>query len=75
MVSPYTRGGHVNHSYSDHVSVLKFIEANWRLPTISSRSRDNLPNPTQSVSNPYVPTNSPAIGDLMSAFDFSHGGG
>jgi phospholipase C len=75
VVSPYTRGGHVNHSYSDHVSVLKFIEANWRLPTISSRSRDNLPNPTQSVSNPYVPTNSPAIGDLMSAFDFSHGGG
>jgi phospholipase C len=75
VVSPYTRGGHVDHSYSDHISVLKFIEANWRLPTISSRSRDNLPNPTQSVSNPYVPTNSPAIGDLMSAFDFSHGGG
>jgi phospholipase C len=28
-VSPYTRGGHVAHSYTDHVSILKFIEANW----------------------------------------------
>ena len=28
-VSPYSRGGHVAHSYTDHVSILKFIEANW----------------------------------------------
>ena len=31
---------------------------------------DNLPNPTQKASNPYVPTNSPAIGDLTGEFTF-----
>ena len=77
VVSPWSTGGHVEHSYGDHVSILKFIEANWRLPTISKRSRDNLPNPVQTASNPYVPTNSPALGDLMGMFHFEHdhGGG
>jgi phospholipase C len=70
IVSKYTKGGHVTHEYGDHVSLLKFIEKNWALPTISSRSRDNLPNPKQKESNPYVPTNSPAIGDLTEAFTF-----
>jgi phospholipase C len=68
IVSPWTTGGHVNHSYADHVSVLKFIEKNWNLPTITSRSRDNLPNPQQ---NGYVVTNSPAISDLMDSFNFA----
>jgi phospholipase C len=49
---------------------MKFIEKNWGLPTISDRSRDNLPNPTQKAGNPYVPTNSPAIGDLTDDFTF-----
>ena len=71
VVSPYSTGGHVNHSYTDHVSILKFIEKNWQLPTISKRSRDNLPNPQQD-SGSYVPVNRPAIGDLMDMFDFSH---
>nr|WP_294521221.1 alkaline phosphatase family protein [uncultured Rhodopila sp.] len=70
VVSPFTRGGHVSHEYGDHVSILKFIEANWSLPVISARSRDNLPNPDQSGPNPYAPTNGPAIGDLMSLFHF-----
>jgi hypothetical protein len=52
----------------DHVSILKFIEANWGLPPISGRSRDNLPNPVQSGANPYVPVNGPALSDLMSMF-------
>jgi phospholipase C len=69
-VSPYSTGGHVNHSYTDHVSILKFIEKNWGLPTISKRSRDNLPNPQQ-ASGSYAPTNSPAIGDLMDMFNFT----
>lgn len=68
VVSPLTRGGHVSHEYGDHVSILKFIEANWGLPTISGRSRDNRPNPVQSGPNPYVPTNRPALSDLMSMF-------
>ena len=70
VVSPYSRGGHVNHSYADHVSILKFIEKNWGLPPISGRSRDNLPNPVQESDNPYVPTNGPAIGDLIDIFRF-----
>lgn len=71
VVSPYTRPGHVSHVYSDHVSILKFIERNWGLPPISLRSRDNLPNPVADTDdNPYVPVNSPAIGDLFDLFDF-----
>ena len=69
VVSPYAKRGHVDHAYLDHVSILKFIERNWHLPTVSSRSRDNLPNPVTG-DNPYRPTNRPAIGDLMSLFDF-----
>ncbi len=71
VVSPYTNPGHISHVYSDHVSILKFIEANWGLAPLTSRSRDNFPNPITTSSNPYVPTNSPAIGDLMDLFDFS----
>jgi len=70
-VSPYAKHGYVDHTYYDHVSLLKFIEANWRLPTISDRSRDNLPNPVQKRNNPYKPVNQPAIGNLMNLFDFS----
>jgi phospholipase C len=72
-VSPFSRGGKVVHAYYDHVSVLKFIERNWALPPLTGRSRDNLPNPTATASNPYVPTNAPAIGDLFDMFDFSRG--
>jgi phospholipase C len=70
VVSKYSTGGHISHSYTDHVSTLKFIEANWVLPRITTRSRDNLPNPVTSASSPYVPTNRPAIGDLMDMFTF-----
>ena len=70
VVSPYSRGGHVTHDYADHASLIKFIERNWSLGSITSRSRDNLPNPVQLPSNPYVPTNAPAIGDLFGAFRF-----
>ncbi|HET6929062.1 MAG TPA: alkaline phosphatase family protein [Candidatus Acidoferrum sp.] len=70
VVSKYTVPGHISHQYTDHVSVLKFIERNWNLPTISGRSRDNLPNPKAEAGNPYVPANTPAIGDLFDLFDF-----
>jgi phospholipase C len=69
-ISPFARKGHVDHTYYDHVSVLKFIERNWRLPPLSERSRDNLPNPAMSVTDAYVPSNRPAIGDLMGLFEF-----
>ncbi|MBB5343055.1 alkaline phosphatase family protein [Tunturibacter empetritectus] len=71
VVSKYSTGGKVSHEYGDHVSLMKFIEKNWGLPTISDRSRDNLPNPIQKANSPYVPTNSPAIGDLTDDFQFS----
>jgi phospholipase C len=69
-VSPFSRGGHISHSYADHVSLLKFIERNWRLQPLTGRSRDNLPNPRAERDNAYVPSNSPAIGDLFDLFDF-----
>jgi phospholipase C len=74
VVSPHTKPGHISHTYTDHVSILKFIEANWKLAPLTSRSRDNFPNPKTSKSNPYVPTNSPAIGDLMDLFTFGEHG-
>lgn len=74
VVSPFTRGGHVNHTYADHVSILKFIERNWRLKPLTHRSRDNFPNPIVDDDNPYVPLNSPALGDLFDMFHFDHDG-
>ena len=71
VVSPYTRTGYVDHTYNDHVSIIKFIEKNWHLGKLSARSWDNLPNPTSSTNGGYVPGNRPAIGDLMTLFDFS----
>jgi len=70
VVSPFSRGGKVSHTYSDHVSILKFIERNWHLPPLTTRSRDNLPNPIAHRNNPYVPVNMPAIGDLFDMFHF-----
>lgn len=63
VVSRYGSGGHVNHSYADHTSLVKFIEVNWNLPTISDRSRDNMPNPVVTAANLCVPPHSPAIED------------
>jgi phospholipase C len=71
VISKYSQGGHVSHEYSDHASIIKFIERNWDLPKLSTRTRDNLPNPRTSDDNPYVPQNSPAIGDLWGNFSFA----
>jgi phospholipase C len=73
-VSPFARKAHVEHTYYDHASILKFIERNWRLKPLSPRSRDNLPNPVMSKADPYMPENRPAIGDLMELFQFPEGG-
>ena len=40
-ISPFTRGGHISHTYADHVSILKFIERNWYLEPLTDRSRDH----------------------------------
>jgi len=70
VVSRYTKPGHISHDYSDHVSILKFIERNWSMHPVTHRSRDNFPNPVAARHNPYVPVNSPAISDLFELFDF-----
>jgi phospholipase C len=71
VVSAYNRPGYISHEYADHVSILKFIERNWRIGTVSYRSRDNFPNPV-TFYNPYVPINGPAISDLFDLFDFNN---
>ena len=70
VVSPLAKPSHISHVYSDHVSIIKFIERNWKLGTITARSRDNFPNPVASGSSPYVPVNTPAISDLFDMFNF-----
>jgi phospholipase C len=70
-VSPFSRGGHISHVYNEHSSFVKFVERNWMLnTTLSTRSRDNLPNPRMDDDDSYVPRNMPAIGDLFDLFDF-----
>jgi phospholipase C len=74
VVSPYTKAGHISHDYTDHVSIVKFIERNWNLRPLTKRSRDNYPNPKyNSRVSIYAPVNSPALGDLFDLFDFSSG--
>jgi phospholipase C len=70
-VSPFSTGGYITHSYTEHSSFVKFVERNWNLGTLTARSRDNLPNPKMNNGNPYVPMNMPAIGDLFDMFNFS----
>ena len=69
-VSPHAKPGYIDHTYYDHASIDKFIEANWGLAPLSARSRDNLPNPEMRNDNAYVPANRPAVGDLMNLFQF-----
>jgi phospholipase C len=66
---PLRADGYISHKYADHVSILKFIERNWRLPPVTHRSRDNFPNPEQAPGS-YAPVNSPALDDLFDFFDF-----
>jgi phospholipase C len=71
-VSQNVKPGYISHDYSDHVSIIKFIERNWGVPPITTRSRDNFPNPIVASQNPYVPTNGPALSDLMDMFQFAN---
>ena len=72
VISRYAKPGHISHDYTDHVSILKFIERNWSMAPLTNRSRDNFPNPEYAKGNPYVPVNGPAIGDLFDLFDFKN---
>jgi acid phosphatase len=69
VISPFAKRGFVDHTYTDHVSILKFIEANFGLSPLTSYSEDNLPNATPGL---YVPRDRAAIGNLMTMFDFAN---
>ena len=71
VISRFSKGGNVVHSYNDHASVVKFIERNCGLGPLTARSRDNLPNPKMDPAHPYVPLNMPAVGDLFDMFTFN----
>ena len=42
-VSPFSKGGHISHTYADHVSILKFIERNWDLNPLTGPQPRQLP--------------------------------
>ncbi|MCP2334725.1 phospholipase C [Actinomadura rupiterrae] len=44
VISPYSKVNHVDHSYSEQTSVLKFIEDNWGLGRIGDHSFDTRSN-------------------------------
>ncbi len=45
VVSPYTKAGNISHDYSDHVSILKFIERNWNLGPVTKPQPGQFPQP------------------------------
>ena len=63
VVSPYAKRSFIDHTYQDHASILKFIRRNWRLPPLSYRSRDNLPNPDRDDDRRSERDDRPAIGE------------
>ena len=52
VVSPYTRPGHISHDYSDHVSILKFIERNWNLTSGDKPQPGQFPQPDHKPGQP-----------------------
>ena len=43
LISPYARHGHVSHELGEFSSVLRFIEDNWGLRTLTHRDREATP--------------------------------
>ena len=72
VVSPYTKGGHISHEYYrsrlDPEIHRAQLEPGDRSPAAAATTS---PIPITTPDNPYVPVNSPAIGDLFSLFNFS----
>jgi phospholipase C len=53
----------------DQRAILDRRALSSELNLLAERSRDNLPNPDMRE-DPYIPSNRPAIGDLMDLFKF-----
>lgn len=43
VVSPYAKRGHVSHAVYDHTSIVRFIQAKFRLPALTGRDANALP--------------------------------
>jgi phospholipase C len=76
IVSPYAKPGYVDTAFSDHSSVLKFIEAVFGLPTLASvNHRFDSGTPArnnQANGAPFPPRDgNPALSDLTQCFTFS----
>ena len=75
IVSPYAKPGYVDTTFSDHSSVLKFIEASFGLPTLASINHQ-FDNSTPTANNdangaPFPPRDgNPALSDLTQCFTF-----
>lgn len=41
VISPFAKRGHVSHVQMDHVSVLRFIQWNWNLPSLNNRNEQS----------------------------------
>jgi phospholipase C len=76
IVSPYAKPGYVDTTFSDHSSVLKFIEYVFGLPTLASINHDfdtSTPGNNNSANGaPFPPRDgNPALSDLTQCFDFT----
>jgi phospholipase C len=76
VVSPYAKKGHVDTTFSEHSSMLKFIEKVFGLPTLASiNSQFNTSSPTTNNETNGAPCpprdGNSAISDLTQCFTFS----
>ncbi|HUB40938.1 MAG TPA: alkaline phosphatase family protein [Streptosporangiaceae bacterium] len=76
IVSPYAKPGYVDTTFSDHSSVLKFIETVFGLPTLASINHQfDTSTPTtnnQANGAPFPPRDgNPALSDLTQCFNFT----
>lgn len=79
IVSPFAKPGYVDTTFSDHSSVLKFIEKAFGLPTLASINHefDTSTPGTNNQANgaPFPPRDgNPALSDLTQCFDFTRAG-
>ena len=75
IVSPFAKPGYVDTTFSDHSSVLKFIEAAFGLPTLASMNHQfdtGTPLANNLASGaPFPPRDgNPALSDLTQCFTF-----
>ena len=75
IVSPFAKRGFVDTKFSEHSSVLKFIETVFALPTLASINHlfDHSTPRTNNQANgaPFPPRDgNPAISDLTQCFTF-----